>query len=691
MNFEIHPSSSPSSSSSHQRNNGNDSDTSTSSSSSSTSFHHEKDIHDGSGRSAHDADHIYQIRTALHFAIGTLCRAEERADSLSFSSILATASDRDEKTAPNTNAASDDDDDIGDAASTAAAATASTAKPPQIMSQEALTALTDLTFHYATTLLANDLVSFCQHAHRKTVKVDDVLLAVRKDRDGIGADLQRFLREKGVSYSDGDERDHRVSKGRIGHHRSNRDRNPSHTHGSDRGSARNDSRSHHSLLAMKHDNGNGGGSDDSSTTSSSNGSVEELIQLTPERRRLHLKEQRKFEQKTTHQQQQSHSPKPTTSASASHSTTETKKSTISATKSNSRANASTVKANKKWKTSKNRRNRRSGSDDDGGSNSSSSSDDVEFQVDWKTTTTTARGKTTASAKRKNKNEKRRLFLDDSSDDDDHKNDNNDDDDNCHKSTAVKNASYGNFTNDNDAKKLGSESKYGNETNKVDSGGEDEVLFIHRSSSDYRRSKHNSNDDTAGKKITSSSRFGNTNISTDTNIATATTTNTVRGKSRNRTIRGRSNTKEACVHDNSDDDVIPRNRKSNDKNTGNNEISVRKAKRTKTASSPTTTGLSKKQGRDANIKARCHSTDGSDLIDTDEDDNINVSNGKKGKKNFDSKRNDGGDSDSIKMNAIVTALKRDNHLSASASASASFPVNKDMVIDLADDEDDEGDY
>ena len=49
-------------------------------------------------------------------------------------------------------------------------------------SNEAIKALTDLTYHFATASLANDVVAFSKHARRQTVKTDDVLLVCRKNK-----------------------------------------------------------------------------------------------------------------------------------------------------------------------------------------------------------------------------------------------------------------------------------------------------------------------------------------------------------------------------------------------------------------------------------------------------------------------------------------------------------------------------
>ena len=75
----------------------------------------------------------YDLRLALHLAVGKVCRAEEKAES-----------------------SSNGNHHDGDDANLAIGSTG----PKMAMSKEAISALTDLTYHYATTLLANDLVDF---------------------------------------------------------------------------------------------------------------------------------------------------------------------------------------------------------------------------------------------------------------------------------------------------------------------------------------------------------------------------------------------------------------------------------------------------------------------------------------------------------------------------------------------------
>ena len=51
------------------------------------------------------------------------------------------------------------------------------------MTKSAIQTLTELTYLYATTTLANDLVAFSHHANRRTINPDDVLLVARKNED----------------------------------------------------------------------------------------------------------------------------------------------------------------------------------------------------------------------------------------------------------------------------------------------------------------------------------------------------------------------------------------------------------------------------------------------------------------------------------------------------------------------------
>ena len=94
------------------------------------------------------------VRSALQYAVGRICEQEE-----------------------------DDDPDVG-----------------ARMSSNAVASLAELVYQYATTSLANDLVAFSQHAGRKTVNVEDVKLAIRKDKKTHDS-LSRFCERKGLASS----------------------------------------------------------------------------------------------------------------------------------------------------------------------------------------------------------------------------------------------------------------------------------------------------------------------------------------------------------------------------------------------------------------------------------------------------------------------------------------------------------
>jgi len=60
------------------------------------------------------------------------------------------------------------------------------------MSADAVTALAELTYHYATSSLANDLVAFSAHRGSKMIHVDDVKLVARKDPNKLLPALEAF-------------------------------------------------------------------------------------------------------------------------------------------------------------------------------------------------------------------------------------------------------------------------------------------------------------------------------------------------------------------------------------------------------------------------------------------------------------------------------------------------------------------
>lgn len=70
--------------------------------------------------------------------------------------------------------------------------TAETGNDGAQLTKSAITTLTELTYLYATTSLANDLEAFSQHAGRRTITPEDVQLVARKNPDNLLAKLQDF-------------------------------------------------------------------------------------------------------------------------------------------------------------------------------------------------------------------------------------------------------------------------------------------------------------------------------------------------------------------------------------------------------------------------------------------------------------------------------------------------------------------
>mmetsp|Transcript_1546 Transcript_1546/g.3296 ORF Transcript_1546/g.3296 Transcript_1546/m.3296 type:complete len:313 (-) Transcript_1546:412-1350(-) len=130
-------------------------------SSSSSSSPSQSDQEDDSSDQEVDENLAYELRSALHLAVGKICRAEDKA------------------------------------------AMDAESSPAFTMSKDAIVALTDLAYHYSTSLLANDLVAFSKHAKRQTVKTDDVLLMARKDKKGMLAELKRVMDENPDVYTEG--------------------------------------------------------------------------------------------------------------------------------------------------------------------------------------------------------------------------------------------------------------------------------------------------------------------------------------------------------------------------------------------------------------------------------------------------------------------------------------------------------
>lgn len=67
------------------------------------------------------------------------------------------------------------------------------------MSTQAVTALSELVYQYATTCLSNDLISFSRHANRRTITAEDVLLVARKDPQGLLVKLEAFAEREKLS------------------------------------------------------------------------------------------------------------------------------------------------------------------------------------------------------------------------------------------------------------------------------------------------------------------------------------------------------------------------------------------------------------------------------------------------------------------------------------------------------------
>ena len=149
-----------------------------SSSSSSSSQSDDDGETNGSSSSDHEVDETlaYEVRSALHLAVGKICREEDNAEKSSSTAENST----------NNNS------------------------PTFAMSKDAIVALTDLTYHYSTTLLSNDLVTFSKHAKRQTVKTDDVLLMARKDKKGMLSELKRIMSDNPDLYT---ERSKKKTKG----------------------------------------------------------------------------------------------------------------------------------------------------------------------------------------------------------------------------------------------------------------------------------------------------------------------------------------------------------------------------------------------------------------------------------------------------------------------------------------------
>ena len=127
------------------------------------------DYDDGFHSHSHSNSEENSIQKALHYAVGNICREEESAEQNQATAIR----------------------------------TGSSSSTTTVMSREAIEALTQMTYHYATTCLAQDLASFCRHGNRKTIKVDDVMLVARKNPGGFLLDSLASFRENGTGNAAG--------------------------------------------------------------------------------------------------------------------------------------------------------------------------------------------------------------------------------------------------------------------------------------------------------------------------------------------------------------------------------------------------------------------------------------------------------------------------------------------------------
>lgn len=66
------------------------------------------------------------------------------------------------------------------------------------MSTQAVAALSELIYQYATKSLSNDLLAFSRHANRRTITLEDVLLMARKDPQ-LQEKLQTFMEREKLS------------------------------------------------------------------------------------------------------------------------------------------------------------------------------------------------------------------------------------------------------------------------------------------------------------------------------------------------------------------------------------------------------------------------------------------------------------------------------------------------------------
>lgn len=115
-----------------------------------------------------------QLAKALQFKVGTLCRQEEEQEHQNEGSTQNKHNFR--------------------------------------MSQSAIAALTELTYHYATKCLGPDLVKFSQHGNRKTINVEDVKLAARRNPNGVLDSLKNYCEDNQDQLDIGIGNKHRSKK-----------------------------------------------------------------------------------------------------------------------------------------------------------------------------------------------------------------------------------------------------------------------------------------------------------------------------------------------------------------------------------------------------------------------------------------------------------------------------------------------
>ena len=121
-------------------------------------------------------DFEMQLQSALHFSVGQLCLSIEQKQEREMQ--IQTNLEKSTSSKPSNSLCAP-------------------TKTYVRMSTDAISTLTELTFQYVTTSLANDLVSFSKHANRRTISVDDVKLVARKEPTKLLYALQNF--EKNIS------------------------------------------------------------------------------------------------------------------------------------------------------------------------------------------------------------------------------------------------------------------------------------------------------------------------------------------------------------------------------------------------------------------------------------------------------------------------------------------------------------